>query len=103
MHHILQSFEKCTNVFYAYITWYALHSEGDFKDGCITRWTKDTISLMKDVIKGPVIVVGSGIGGWIMLQVALQNPSQARFALESSMYALYNLLNTDLHCLVLCA
>lgn len=53
-------------------------STGEYKDGTITRWTRDTVALIDNVIKGPVLIVGSGVGGWIMLHVALQRPKAVR-------------------------
>lgn len=45
---------------------------GDFaKDGTLSQWVKDTCTLL-DCIDGPVVLVGAGVGGWIMLHVAIQ-------------------------------
>lgn len=53
-------------------------SGGDYTNACISRWTQDTLSLIRNVVEDPVIIVGSGVGGWVMLQVALQIPKQVR-------------------------
>lgn len=53
-------------------------SEGDFiKDGTLTRWIADTVQLIKKVVGDEkVVLVGAGIGGWIMLHVTMQLPEQ---------------------------
>jgi len=41
----------------------------------VSRWTEDTIFLIERLItKTPVILVGSGVGGWISLLVASKRP-----------------------------
>lgn len=49
-------------------------SGGQYQDGTISRWTRDTVELIENVVKGPVLLVGSGVGGWVMMHVALQRP-----------------------------
>lgn len=50
-------------------------SSGDFASGTVSRWTSDTIFLIERLItKGPVVLVGSGVGGWIGLLVAQKRP-----------------------------
>lgn len=53
-------------------------SEGDFiKDGTLTRWISDTVKLIKTLLGDEkVVIAGAGIGGWIMLHVAMQLPNQ---------------------------
>lgn len=45
-------------------------SEGNFKDGTIGAWLDDALAIFDHVVKGPVIVVGSSMGGWIGLLMA---------------------------------
>ena len=47
-------------------------SSGDFLDGTISRWTADALAAIDKLTDGPLILVGSSMGGWIMLLVALQ-------------------------------
>ncbi len=49
-------------------------SEGVFTEGTIGRWTADALAVVDAVTDGPLVLVGSSMGGWIMLQVALQRP-----------------------------
>lgn len=46
-------------------------SAGDFADGTLTRWRDEVLVLIAAVVKGPVVLVGSSMGGWLMLLVAL--------------------------------
>ncbi len=51
-------------------------SGGDFADGSIARWTADVLAVIDAVVAGPVVLVGSSMGGWIALRVALARPQQ---------------------------
>jgi pimeloyl-ACP methyl ester carboxylesterase len=44
-------------------------SSGDFLDGCIGDWFDDALAVF-DLTKGPQVVVGSSMGGWIALLLA---------------------------------
>lgn len=48
------------------------HSEGDFADGTLTRWRDEVLALVELVLDGPVVVVGSSMGGWLNLLVGLE-------------------------------
>lgn len=45
-------------------------SSGDFEDGTIGRWLEDGMAVLKELAPGPVIPVGSSMGGWISLLAA---------------------------------
>lgn len=47
-------------------------SGGAFTDGTIGRWTEDAASVMMARVEGPMILVGSSMGGWIALLLALR-------------------------------
>ncbi|MEM7651267.1 MAG: alpha/beta hydrolase [Pseudomonadota bacterium] len=51
---------------------YAGHgrSEGAFEDGTIGSWADDAKAILDHVAKGPVVVVGSSMGGWMALLLA---------------------------------
>jgi pimeloyl-ACP methyl ester carboxylesterase len=49
-------------------------SSGDFADGTLTRWGEEVLALIDAHCPGPVVLVGSSMGGWLMLLVALALP-----------------------------
>jgi pimeloyl-ACP methyl ester carboxylesterase len=51
-------------------------SSGRFEDGTIGGWAADALAIVDRVIEGPLIVVGSSMGGWIMLLLALARPDR---------------------------
>ncbi|MEP2735417.1 MAG: alpha/beta hydrolase [Erythrobacter sp.] len=44
-------------------------SDGDFADGTLSQWRDEVLELIAAKITGPVIVIGSSMGGWLMLLV----------------------------------
>jgi len=53
-------------------------SAGRFADGTIGSWTGDALTVVDRVTEGPLIVVGSSMGGWIMLLLALARPARVQ-------------------------
>jgi pimeloyl-ACP methyl ester carboxylesterase len=49
-------------------------SSGAFADGHIGLWSDDAIAAIDHLTDGPQIVIGSSMGGWIMLLAALARP-----------------------------
>ena len=45
-------------------------SFSNFEDFNITDWKKDLIDLLDNITKGPQIIVGSSMGGWLMILAA---------------------------------
>jgi len=46
-------------------------SGGRFEDGTIGVWTEDALAVIDRLTEGPMILVGSSMGGWIALHCAL--------------------------------
>ncbi|MFA9200265.1 MAG: alpha/beta fold hydrolase [Cypionkella sp.] len=44
-------------------------SSGAFADGTLSRWRDEVLALIDAVLAGSVILVGSSMGGWLMLLV----------------------------------
>lgn len=49
-------------------------SDGRFEDGSIGEWLDDMLAVLDSVCQGPQLVVGSSMGGWIMLLAARARP-----------------------------
>ena len=51
-------------------------SSGRFADGTISLWADDAIGVLDETAPEPQILVGSSMGGWIMLLAALARPER---------------------------
>lgn len=51
-------------------------SSGAFTDGCIGDWAADARAVIEALTKGPQILVGSSMGGWIALLLARAMPQR---------------------------
>lgn len=51
-------------------------SSGDFLDGAIGDWFEDALAVIEAVTEGPLVLVGSSMGGWISLLVAKAIPAR---------------------------
>ena len=47
-------------------------SAGEFSDGSLSRWQEEVANLIEARVSGPVILVGSSMGGWLILLLALE-------------------------------
>lgn len=45
-------------------------SSGDFADGTISRWKADALAVIDELTDGPLVLVGSSMGGWVTLLAA---------------------------------
>jgi pimeloyl-ACP methyl ester carboxylesterase len=51
-------------------------SSGNFDDATVGRWRADAVAVLDALTDGPQILVGSSLGGWIMLLTALDRPAR---------------------------
>lgn len=53
-------------------------SEGEFEEGCISDWAQDAHDVLMHCLDKPAILVGSSMGGWISLLLAVQYPKHVQ-------------------------
>jgi pimeloyl-ACP methyl ester carboxylesterase len=53
-------------------------SDGAFEDGTLDIWRDDILLIMSLIVRGPVVLVGSSMGGWLMLLTALALGDQVK-------------------------
>ena len=53
-------------------------SEGRFEDGTLALWLEEALAALDQLTSGSVVIVGSSMGGWIALHLALLRPERIR-------------------------
>lgn len=56
-------------------------SSGAFRDGTIGAWLDDSCALFDRLTDGPQLVIGSSMGGWLALMLALARPDRVKAAI----------------------
>ena len=51
-------------------------SGGKFEDGTLALWLEEVLAAVDPLTQGPLIVVGSSMGGWLALHLALLRPER---------------------------
>jgi len=51
-------------------------SSGAFEEQSLADWRDDVMAMIDRVAEGPVVLVGSSMGGWLMLLAALARPER---------------------------
>ena len=51
-------------------------SGGKFEDGTLALWLEEVLAAVARLTQGPLIVVGSSMGGWLALHLALLRPER---------------------------
>lgn len=51
-------------------------SSGAFEAGTISRWRGDALAVIEVLTEGPVVLVGSSMGGWISCLLAMAQPER---------------------------
>ena len=46
-------------------------SDGAFEEGTLEQWRDDALTVIATVTSGPLLLIGSSMGGWLMLLIAL--------------------------------
>nr|XP_036873605.1 mycophenolic acid acyl-glucuronide esterase, mitochondrial isoform X2 [Manis javanica] len=71
--------EFCKSLGHAYIRFdYSGvgNSDGNLQECTVGKWRKDVLSIIDDLAVGPQILVGSSLGGWLMLHAAIARPQK---------------------------
>ncbi|MDB5429453.1 MAG: hypothetical protein JWP35_569 [Caulobacter sp.] len=53
-------------------------SGGDFSRGNITRWRADCLAVVDELTDGPLVLVGSSMGGWLACLTAMARPERVK-------------------------
>lgn len=53
-------------------------SPGRFEDGTLALWLEEALAALDQLTRGPVILIGSSMGGWIALHLAQLRPERVR-------------------------
>lgn len=53
-------------------------SDGAFKDGTISRWREDALAVIDELTEGPLVLVGSSMGGWLACLAAIARPERVK-------------------------
>lgn len=53
-------------------------SLGEFAKGTLSLWLDEALAAVDRLTEGPIILVGSSMGGWIALHLALLRPERTR-------------------------
>ncbi len=53
-------------------------SGGEFSAGTLNRWLGEVLSAIDMLADGPLLVIGSSMGGWLALHAALQRPERVK-------------------------
>lgn len=51
-------------------------SQGEFEEQTLANWRDDVLAMLDQLVEGPAILVGSSMGGWLMLLAARDRPDK---------------------------
>lgn len=53
-------------------------SDGKFEDYTISDWRKDALLAFDELTSGEQIIIGSSMGGWLGMQIAIERPERVK-------------------------
>src|SRR5262245_45515342 len=53
-------------------------SEGRFENGTVSRWRADALAIIDALTNGPLVLVGSSMGGWLACLAAIARPARVK-------------------------
>ena len=53
-------------------------SDGEFEDGTLALWLDEALAAVDRLTDGPLVVIGSSMGGWIALHLGLLRPERVQ-------------------------
>ncbi len=53
-------------------------SSGEWAQATVTRWRDDALAVIDELTQGPLVLVGSSMGGWLACLAALARPERVR-------------------------
>ena len=53
-------------------------SPGAFEEGTLDAWLEEALGVIDQLTQGPLIVIGSSMGGWIALHAASRRPGRVK-------------------------
>jgi len=53
-------------------------SPGQFEHGTLDAWLEEALGVVDQLTQGPLVVIGSSMGGWLALRVALHRPERVK-------------------------
>ena len=53
-------------------------SGGELAEGTLDRWLDEVVSAIDMLVEGPVLLIGSSMGGWLALHAALKRPARVK-------------------------
>ena len=53
-------------------------SDGEFRDGTITKWAENIIMVIDELINNDVVLVGSSMGGWTSILAAISRADKVK-------------------------
>ena len=53
-------------------------SAGRFEDGTLDRWLEEVVAAIDRLTDGPLVVIGSSMGGWLALHLAARRPDRVQ-------------------------